>query len=204
MEVMDPAPEATVLDVGFTPERETARAASAFWQETLNPLTRYAQRDLTVIGLSIEEIAPSEMGTSNMQSRFLRADGREMPLKTSSVDYVFSNAVIEHVGTRSDQRRFVEECMRVARRGVFITTPNRFFPMDPHCRLPLLHYLPRPILVWIARRLGKESFKAIEDLNSLSATELKACFPAHSRCNVEGVGLRLLPETLAAWAIIRN
>jgi hypothetical protein len=25
---------------------------------------------------------------------------------------------------------------------VFVTTPNRFFPLDPHTLLPLVHWLP--------------------------------------------------------------
>ena len=49
--------------------------------------------------------------------------------------------MIEHVGGREQQRRFVEESLRVARRA-FITTPNRWFPVEVHTRLPLVHWLP--------------------------------------------------------------
>ena len=54
---------------------------------------------------------------------------------------MFSNAVIEHVGGRAEQRRFVDESLRVAPRA-FVTTPNRWFPVEVHTRLPLVHWLP--------------------------------------------------------------
>jgi hypothetical protein len=49
--------------------------------------------------------------------------------------------VIEHVGGEERQRAFVAEALRVAHR-VFITTPNRWFPVELHTRLPLVHWLP--------------------------------------------------------------
>ena len=42
-----------------------------------------------------------------------------------------------------EQRRFVAELCRVAPR-VFISTPNRWFPLEVHTRLPLVHWLPEP------------------------------------------------------------
>jgi len=84
--------------------------------------------------------------------KFLRADGRRLPFPDKSFDVVHSNAVIEHVGPRKEQARFVAELVRVARAG-FITTPNRWFPVETHCRLPLLHWLPRPIVERLARTL---------------------------------------------------
>ena len=43
--------------------------------------------------------------------------------------------MIEHVGGEEEQRRFVAEVLRVGRRA-FITTPNRWFPIEVHtgCR----------------------------------------------------------------------
>ena len=49
--------------------------------------------------------------------------------------------MIEHVGGEEEQRRFVAEALRVGRRA-FITTPNRWFPVEVHTRLPLVHWLP--------------------------------------------------------------
>ena len=42
---------------------------------------------------------------------------------------------------RASSGRFVAEALRVARRA-FVTTPNRWFPVEVHTRLPLVHWLP--------------------------------------------------------------
>ena len=67
------------------------------------------------------------------------ADGRCMPFGGDSYDVVVSNAVIEHVGDREDQQRFVDEHTRVGRAWV-ITTPNRWFPVESHTSAVLRHW----------------------------------------------------------------
>ncbi len=110
---------------------------------------RYPYPDqLTAVGIDdLSGLEPRYPGVT-----FLQADGRRLPFADKSFDIVHSNAVIEHVGPRDDQARFVAELVRVARAG-FITTPNRWFPVETHCRLPLLHWLPRPIVERLARAL---------------------------------------------------
>ncbi|MDR1740563.1 MAG: class I SAM-dependent methyltransferase, partial [Synergistaceae bacterium] len=51
------------------------------------------------------------------------------PFKDGEFDLVFSSAVIEHVGSFERQTRFISEAARVSGRYVFITTPNRWFPV---------------------------------------------------------------------------
>src|SRR5207245_11001065 len=85
----------------------------------------------------------------------VQAAGRERSFPDGAFDLGFSNAVVEHVaGGREAQRRFVHELCRVAGR-VFVTTPNRFFPLEVHSLLPFAHWLPRPARdrVLHARRL---------------------------------------------------
>jgi hypothetical protein len=192
-EIMGPATTDLVLDVGLAGE-----GPGEFWQYTVNPLSLYAPRQLRILGLSFEDTARIPPSTDYLY--VIQADGRQMPFKTGSIDYVFSNAVIEHVGSRRDQRRFVAECLRVAAKGVFLTTPNRRFLLDPHVGIPLIHYLPRPLFTWAVRRLGHPELADIGFLNALSASELAACFPSDTNARVEGVGFDLLPETLVAWA----
>jgi SAM-dependent methyltransferase len=73
---------------------------------------------------------------------YVQGDARVLPFADRSFDVVFSNAVVEHVGDVEQQRLFVAEALRVGRR-VFLTTPNRWFPIEVHTRLPLVHWLPR-------------------------------------------------------------
>ena len=62
-----------------------------------------------------------------------------LPFSNGSFDIAASNAVLEHVGSLDHQFLFVSELCRVARR-VFITVPNRFFPVEHHTALPIAHY----------------------------------------------------------------
>ncbi len=67
----------------------------------------------------------------------VKADGCDLPFESESFDWVFSNAVIEHVGNFKKQKQFADEIRRVAAKGYFVTTPNKFFPLEPHTR-PIL------------------------------------------------------------------
>jgi len=62
-----------------------------------------------------------------------------LPFEDDSFDIAVSNAVLEHVGSLEHQLFFVSELCRVAGR-VFITVPNRFFPVEHHTALPIVHY----------------------------------------------------------------
>lgn len=103
--------------------------------------------------------------------RFVQADGRELQFEDKAFDVVHSNAVVEHVGSRREQERFVSELVRVAKAG-FITTPNRWFPIEAHLRLPLVHWLPRPATLAVLRGLG-----ASWHVWLLSPRSFKALFP---------------------------
>lgn len=46
----------------------------------------------------------------------------------------------------------------VARRGIFLTTPNRSFPVEFHTQLPLVHWLLKPTHRAIFRLLGFPQF----------------------------------------------
>ncbi|MDP3713017.1 MAG: methyltransferase domain-containing protein [Mycobacteriales bacterium] len=73
----------------------------------------------------------------------VRGDGSRLPFADNSFDYVFSNAVIEHVGDEADQQRYFDESRRVARCAVFHTTPHRWSPVETHTKTFFVHWLPR-------------------------------------------------------------
>jgi SAM-dependent methyltransferase len=142
METMRPAPETTVLDIGVddfgfgeigVTEHGSCATLNFFeqaypWPERITALGQHE-------GKTFCERYPS--------IRYVQGNASELPFEDSSFDIVYSNAVIEHVGDAQAQRHFVAEALRVAPRA-FITTPNRWFPVEVHTRLPLVHWLPRP------------------------------------------------------------
>jgi hypothetical protein len=56
---------------------------------------------------------------------------------------------------------------------VFLTTPNRWYPIEFHTVLPLIHWLPRKIFRQILVMIGKEFFGSEQNLNLLSARQLR-------------------------------
>jgi hypothetical protein len=91
-----------------------------------------------------------------------------------------SNAVVEHVGGRDEQRRFVHELCRVAPR-VFVSTPNRRFPVEVHTLVPFLHWLPRPARNRAFAALRRDAWSGVELLNR---RELLALFPPETQARV--------------------
>jgi ubiquinone/menaquinone biosynthesis C-methylase UbiE len=106
--------------------------------------------------------------------RYVRADALALPFSDCTFDLVHSSAVLEHVGSLDNQARMIAECLRVARRGICLTTPNRWFPIEFHTQLPLVHWLPKGAYRWIFRRLGFVDLAQERNLNLMTAGELKA------------------------------
>ena len=133
LELLGVGPETSVVDVGVTDAPFGGGSSDNFF-EALYPWPG----QITAVGNT--ELDRFAAAFPNV--RAVRADGRELPFADGEFDVGFSNAVVEHVaGGRDGQRRFVHELCRVARR-VFVTTPNRWFPLEVHTLLPLVHWLP--------------------------------------------------------------
>lgn len=105
------------------------------------------------------------------------ADATRLPFADGEFAVVFSNSVIEHV-PKHLQFVFAEEVRRVGRR-YFVQTPNRYFPVEPHYQLPLFQFLPERVRRWLNARfaLGWQPKGSWEDINLLSARELRRLFP---------------------------
>ncbi|OGL44908.1 MAG: hypothetical protein A2W05_06570 [Candidatus Schekmanbacteria bacterium RBG_16_38_10] len=85
-------------------------------------------------------------------------------IRDKEYDVAFSNSVIEHVYTFENQKKMANEIKRVAKR-YFLQTPNFWFPVEPHFRLPLVHYFPpniRTLLVLLSKGRRITDFKRIK------------------------------------------
>jgi SAM-dependent methyltransferase len=157
----------TVLDLGVTCD---ARSRESNYFEQLYP---YPHRVVCAGTEAAHHLESTYPGTT-----FVRVTpGERLPFADRQFDVVFSNAVVEHAGSRADQRQFVREALRVGRR-FFLTTPNRWFPVEVHTGLPLLHYLHPGVYRGLLRRLGHEYYAREENLNLLDRRSLLALFPA--------------------------
>jgi SAM-dependent methyltransferase len=180
METFAPTAATTVLDVGVddVPFGEHAGCGTLNFFEQLYPWPG----QITALGLNEGE----RFRASYPDIPYVQGNGLALPFEDGAFDVVFSNAVIEHVGGPMEQRRFVEESLRVARRA-FITTPNRWFPVEVHTRLPFVHWLPDSA----SRRAYDLARKPwAKDNRLLGPASLRELFPPQAR--IVNLGLTLV------------
>lgn len=154
-----------ILDVGVTADIE---AAYSNFFECFYPykerITALSDQDAS----GLENIFPG--------LKFVQGDGCDLPFADQEFDLVFSSAVLEHVGSFERQKKFIAEAMRVSRKYVFLTTPNRYHIFEFHTYLPFLHWLPKKIHRAILKWLGLEYLSKEENLNLLDRRSLnKIC-----------------------------
>jgi hypothetical protein len=160
--VMAPAPDDTILDIGVTSDRSYPSS---------NYFEKWYPHKAAVTAAGLDDAAFLEKEFPGL--RYVRADACELPFADRSFDFVHSSAVIEHVGSAVRQARMIAECARVARKGLFLTTPNRWFPVEFHTVVPLLHWLPPAAFRAIMRRTGRDFFAEEANLNLMSGESLR-------------------------------
>jgi hypothetical protein len=106
--------------------------------------------------------------------------------------------VLEHVGDRAAQKAFVQEVVRIAD-AFFIAVPNRWFPLELHTFLPVLHWLPRRWHRWALAKLGKTFWAQESNLNLLGARELRSLFPVEAGVRVHRHRLLGMTSNIAAY-----
>ena len=177
LDTFRPGPEATVVDVGVT-DAPFGDGSSDNFFEALYPWPE----QITAVG----NTELDRFSAAFPQVKAVQSDGRRLPFGDGEFELGFSNAVVEHVaGGREGQRQFVHELCRVASR-VFVTTPNRWFPLDPHTLLPFAHWLPPG-----ERRDRLFRARGFDDvLDPLGPSELASLFPYPVR--IAGHGMTLV------------
>jgi SAM-dependent methyltransferase len=133
LEEIAPTERMRILDVGFS---EDEYSSTDNFVEKHYPYPEM----LTAMGIDVP------VGFRNRYPKVtaVRYDGGVFPFEDKAFDVCWSNAVIEHVGDRNEQILFLKEIKRISRRG-YITTPNKYFPIETHTRIPVLHYLPKKV-----------------------------------------------------------
>ena len=185
--VMPTGRDVRVIDIGVTPDRELAD--SNFF-ERLYP---YKDR---ITATSIEDASFLEEEHPGLT--FVRTDGPRLPFDDGEFDVAFSSAVLEHVGDRASQRRFVAEMTRVSRH-FFLTTPNRNFPIELHTFLPFVHWLPQGAHQRLLRAMRKDFWAQTDNLNLVRPRELLELFPEGARVELTSHRTAGLPSNLIAY-----
>ncbi len=128
----------------------------------------------------------SRFGASGVVQRQVVGDGCSLPFPDGSFDIVFSNSVIEHVGTWERQLRFAAECRRVGR-AFWIQTPAMEFFIEPHLIAPFIHWLPRAwqrrlirnltVRGWLDRPGPAAVEEFLNEVRLLTYGEMRELFP---------------------------
>src|SRR5262249_34130252 len=168
VETLRPTPDATVLDVGGLPG--TWRGIGA------RPST-------TVLNTYPIAYTPDP---DDPPIRTVVGDGCALQFPDCSFDIVFSNSVIEHLGTLENQRRFASECRRVGG-TLWVQTPARSLFLESHLLTPFVHFLPlsaqrkliRNFTLWglLARPTQEQVDGFLREVRLLNRREMKTLFP---------------------------
>lgn len=190
MSAMRPSETMNVVDIGVTSDNRYRE--SNFFEQFYPHKER-----VTCAGVEdasyLEELYPG--------IRFIAVTpDHPLPFADSQFDIAFSNAVVEHAGGEEAQRFFVAEVLRVSR-AFFVTTPNRWFPVELHTALPILHYPPKPMYRRVLQRLGLGYWSSEEHLNLLDARGFGRLFPPQSSVRIRPVHLLGLVSNLIAYGL---
>ncbi len=182
LRLLRPTPATRILNVGASGPHHALPEQFESQYEHLGQITGG--------GISLSQVQDYRDSFAGVKS--LVFDGCALPFTDESFDIVYSNAVIEHLPDRESQRRFAAEVARVGR-GWFVTTPNLWYPIEPHYHLPFIQFLPQQWQRGLVSKLGKVPY---ENLRLLSKSQLRELFP-HG--GVIGCRVTFHSETLIAY-----
>ena len=181
MQTMRPTPGNRVLDIGASDDT----GADSNMLEQHYP----HRKNLTCASLSDgKSILAAYPGVHHVRI----AAGEPLPFGRDAFDIAYCNAVLEHAGSRAQQKKFVAEMCRVAPHR-FLAVPNRAFPIEPHTCLPFLHHLPQKWFRRVLRGTRYEFWSHEENLNYVSASEILAMWPDDGSPTVVYAGIGFGP-----------
>lgn len=137
------------------------------------------------IYVTLVDLVPTPV--SDPRFLVIQGDACDLPMYADGeFDIVFSNSVIEHVGSWQNKVRMAKEARRLGSR-YFIQTPNYWFPVEPHFRALFFHWLPRPWQRALVMRRDfafhtrtdsiDEADRILNDAALLDHFEMKSLFP---------------------------
>jgi ubiquinone/menaquinone biosynthesis C-methylase UbiE len=178
MRLIDKNKPVSILDVGGT---------LPYWKQ-LGDLYKSDRIKITVVNIDQEEAEDENISVRNGNA----CDLAEYP--DNSFDVVHSNSVIEHVGQMVQMQQMAAEIRRLAP-SYFVQTPNAGFPIEPHYKLPLVHWLPEHARVGVLRKLGRvpdDPLRAtwvVQRTFLLTKAQMRALFPDAELINEKWFGL---------------
>jgi SAM-dependent methyltransferase len=117
-----------------------------------------------------------------------------------SFDCVFSNSVIEHVGSPDKQAAFAREVLRLGK-SYWMQTPSKWFPIEAHCGMPLWWFYPKWLRRYFIERWRRKLpawTQMVEETTVLTTADLKRLFPKATILVEESLGL---PKSYIVYSV---
>ncbi len=149
-----------ILDVGTTPILEPHENIIFYQYKWKNNITGFSNQDCNILKKKFKT------------NKFIKGDAKNINLRKNKFDISFCSATIEHVGSYKNQKKLISELYRISRNYVFLTTPNRSFPIDFHTKLPIIHLLPKKIHRKILKFFKLNYFASEKNLNLLFSKDI--------------------------------
>jgi len=151
----------TLLDIGVWTKQPEPHP-----QENL--LEKLEVKNTIIIAVGLDNMVLFKKKYPHVLS--IQADGTMLPLKNRSVDISIANAVLEHIGN-GNTLFFIREMIRVSKKYLFLSVPDRLCLFEVHSNLPFLHWFP----IWrkLFCLLGKQFWADPENLQLYSKKKLK-------------------------------
>ena len=178
----------------------SARARRRRWSTLLNRFPDLADMSVVDLGGDIRSwkgspVRPASLLLINTVEQevpewaeAMVADACDLPdsVRSRRFDLVYSNSVIEHVGGHVRRSMFASTASSLGDR-LWIQTPYRYFPLEPHWLFPGFQFLPVAARARLMQRVPLGSYPAglkaaeavgqVLDVELLSATEMRFYFP---------------------------
>ena len=152
-----------VLDIGTT--NDTKNKSSNFIVKNLKNVKNFYSISDQLITSSFFKKTLQKSITENFS---------EYEIENLKSDLVISNATIEHVGNYDNQKAMINNMIKLSKKMIIISTPNRYHPLEFHTKIPFIHWLPKNIHRKILKNIKLTFFSKEENLNLLSKSDLSS------------------------------
>lgn len=160
--IYDIKPKAKVIDIGTSPNEDLPDT---------NFFEKYFKYPQQVTAISVEDCSNLKKKYPKIKFKMVLANSK-LPFRNAYFDLAVSWATLEHVGDYKKQELFLNQALRVGKH-VFVTTPYRLSPYEPHTGLPFVQWLPLDVFRLICKWLHKDFWATSANLNPLYISDIQ-------------------------------
>lgn len=143
-------------------------------QNENHPSSNYLNKkfDFIKIHNAISDQTIVDQRFKNILKKSITSDFSKEEIDLIKSDFIISNATIEHVGSFENQKKMIFNMINLTNNVMVIQTVNRYFPIETHTKLPLLHFLPKTKYRKLLKFLKYDYYSLEKNLNLLTYKDM--------------------------------